>query len=177
MTALGVALFDTALGRCGVAWGDRGIVGVQLPEPAGAERARLLRRFPDAVETNPPPDVQRAAAGIASLLRGESPDLDSIALDMSLVAEFDRCVFEATRRIPRGATRTYGEIAAQIGDPGAARAVGQALGRNPFPVIIPCHRVLAAAGRPGGFSAHGGVATKLRMLAIEGAPGNAEFDF
>jgi methylated-DNA-[protein]-cysteine S-methyltransferase len=177
MTALGVALFDTALGRCGVAWGERGLVGVQLPEPAGAERARLLRRFPDAVETTPPPGVQRAAAGIASLLRGESPDLDSISLDMSLVAEFDRCVFEATRRIPRGATRTYGEIAAQIGDPGAARAVGQALGRNPFPVIIPCHRVLAAAGRPGGFSAHGGVATKLRMLAIEGAPGNAEFDF
>jgi methylated-DNA-[protein]-cysteine S-methyltransferase len=177
MTAIGVALFDTALGRCGVAWGERGIVGVQLPEPAGAERARLLRRFPDAVETTPPPGVQRAAAGIASLLRGESPDLDAVALDMSLVAEFDRCVFEATRRIPRGATRTYGEIAAEIGDPGAARAVGQALGRNPFPVIIPCHRVLAAAGRPGGFSAHGGVATKLRMLAIEGAPGNAEFDF
>jgi methylated-DNA-[protein]-cysteine S-methyltransferase len=177
MTALGVALFDTALGRCGVAWGERGLVGVQLPEPAGAERARLLRRFPDAVETTPPPGVQRAAAGIASLLRGESPDLDSIALDMGLVAEFDRCVFEATRRIPRGTTRTYGEIASQIGDPGAARAVGQALGRNPFPVIIPCHRVLAAAGRPGGFSAHGGVATKLRMLAIEGAPGNAEFDF
>jgi len=177
MTALGVALFDTALGRCGIAWAERGIVGVQLPEPAGAERARLLRRFPDAVETTPPQGIQRAAAGIAALLRGESPDLDSITLDMSLVAEFDRCVYEATRRIPRGATRTYGEIASQIGDPGAARAVGQALGRNPFPIVVPCHRVLAAAGRPGGFSAHGGVATKLRMLAIEGAPGNAEFDF
>jgi methylated-DNA-[protein]-cysteine S-methyltransferase len=177
MTALGVALFDTALGRCGVAWGERGIVGVQLPEPAGAERARLLRRFPDAVETPPPQGVLQAAAGIAALLRGESPDLDSITLDMRAVAEFDRCVLDATRRIPRGATRTYGEIAAEIGDPGAARAVGQALGRNPFPVIVPCHRVLAAAGRPGGFSAHGGVSTKLRMLAIEGAPGNAEFDF
>ena len=82
-----------------------------------------------------------------------------------------------TRAIPRGATRTYGEVAAELGDPGAARAVGQALGRNPFPIIVPCHRVLAAAGRPGGFSAHGGVATKLRLLAIEGAPGNAEFDF
>jgi methylated-DNA-[protein]-cysteine S-methyltransferase len=177
MTAVGVTLFDTALGRCGIAWGVRGIVGVQLPEPAGAERARLLRRFPDAVETTPPPVVQQAVAGIAALLRGDSPDLGSIELDMSAVAEFDRCVLDATRRIPRGATRTYGEIAAEIGDPGAARAVGQALGRNPFPVIVPCHRVLAAAGRPGGFSAHGGVATKLRMLAIEGAPGNAEFDF
>jgi len=177
MSAPGVTLFDTALGRCGIAWGARGIVGVQLPEAAGAERARLLRRFPDAVETAPPPSVQRAAAGIAALLRGESPDLGKIELDMSTVAEFDRCVLEATRRIPRGATRTYGEIAGEVGDPGAARAVGQALGRNPFPVIVPCHRVLAAAGRPGGFSAHGGVTTKLRMLAIEGAPGNAEFDF
>ena len=177
MTSVGVALFDTALGRCGIAWTETGIVGVQLPEPVGAERARLLQRFPDAIELSPPPLVQRAAAGIAALLRGEAPDLDSIALDMSAVAEFDRCVLEATRRIPRGTTRTYGEIAAQIGDPGAARAVGQALGRNPFPVIVPCHRVLAAAGRPGGFSASGGVATKLRMLAIEGAPGNAEFDF
>jgi methylated-DNA-[protein]-cysteine S-methyltransferase len=177
MTAFGVALFDTALGRCGIAWSASGVVGVQLPELAGAERARLLRRFPDAVEADPPPGVQRAVLGIVALLRGESPDLDSIALDMSAVPEFDRCVLEATRRIPRGATRTYGEIAAEIGDPGAARAVGQALGRNPFPVIVPCHRVLAAAGRPGGFSAHGGVATKMRMLAIEGAPGNAEFDF
>ena len=177
MSSTGIALFDTALGRCGIAWTEIGVVGVQLPEPVGAERARMLRRFPDAVETTPPPAVQQAAAGIAALLRGESPDLDSIVLDTGTVAEFDRCVLDATRRIPRGTTRTYGEIAAQIGDPGAARAVGQALGRNPFPVIVPCHRVLAAAGRPGGFSANGGVATKLRMLAIEGAPGNVEFDF
>ncbi len=177
MTSVGVALFETALGRCGIAWTETSIVGVQLPEAVGAERARLLQRFPDAVELSPPPRMQRAAAGIAALLRGESPDLDWIELDMSAVAEFDRYVLEATRRIPRGTTRTYGEIAAQIGDPGAARAVGQALGRNPFPVVVPCHRVLAAAGRPGGFSAGGGVATKLRMLAIEGAPGNAEFDF
>lgn len=177
MASVGVALFDTALGRCGIAWSENGVAGVQLPEPVGAERACLLRRFPDAVETSPPPQVQRAAAGIAALLRGESPDLDAIALDMGAVAEFDRRVLEATRRIPRGATLTYGEIAARIGDPAAARAVGQALGRNPFPVIVPCHRVLAAAGRPGGFSANGGVATKLRLLAIEGAPGNTEFDF
>jgi methylated-DNA-[protein]-cysteine S-methyltransferase len=177
MSSTGIALFDTALGRCGIAWTETGIVGVQLPEPVGAERARLLRRFPDAAESSPPPEVQRAADGIAALLRGESPDLGSIGLDMGAVAEFDRCVLDATRRVPRGTTRTYGEIAAQIGDPAAARAVGQALGRNPFPVIVPCHRVLAAAGRPGGFTAHGGVATKMRMLAIEGAPGNAEFDF
>jgi methylated-DNA-[protein]-cysteine S-methyltransferase len=177
MTARGIAHFDTALGRCGIAWGERGIVGVQLPEPAGAERARMLRRFPDAIEAAPPVQVREAVEGIVALLCGESPDLCKIALDMGNVPEFDRSVYEVTRRIPRGETRSYGEIAAELGDPAAARAVGQALGRNPFPIIVPCHRVLAAAGRPGGFSAHGGVATKLRMLAIEGAPGNAEFDF
>jgi methylated-DNA-[protein]-cysteine S-methyltransferase len=170
-------LFETAIGRCGIAWGECGIVGLQLPEPAGAERARLLRRFPDAVEGSPPPVVQDAIDRIAALLRGEQADLGPIGLDMADVPGFDRSVYEAARRIAPGATRTYGEIAAEIGDPGAARAVGQALGRNPFPIAVPCHRVLAADGKPGGFSAHGGVATKLRLLAIEGAPGNAEFDF
>jgi methylated-DNA-[protein]-cysteine S-methyltransferase len=177
MTAHGATLFDTPLGRCGIAWGVRGLVGVQLPEAAGAERARLLQRFPDAQEMAPPVAVQQAIRAIVSLLSGEAPDLDSIALDMGAVADFDRRVYEVTRRIRRGTTRAYGEIAAELGDPGAARAVGQALGRNPFPLIVPCHRVLAAAGRPGGFSAHGGVVTKLKLLAIEGAPGNAEFDF
>jgi methylated-DNA-[protein]-cysteine S-methyltransferase len=177
MTAHGVTLFDTPLGRCGIAWGLRGIVGVQLPEPAGAERARLLQRFPNAVEGPLPAEVQEVVTRIVALLSGESPDLESVALDMTAVPEFDRSVYRVTRRIRRGATRSYGEIAAELGDPGAARAVGRSLGRNPFPIIVPCHRVLAAAGRPGGFSAHGGVATKLRLLAIEGAPGNLEFDF
>jgi methylated-DNA-[protein]-cysteine S-methyltransferase len=172
-----VTLFETPIGRCGLAWGLRGIVGVQLPEPAGADRARLLRRFPDAVEGVPPPPIAEAIARIVTHLEGESSDLDSIALDMSGVQEFDRRVYEIARAIPRGVTKSYGEVATELGDPGAARAVGQALGRNPFPIIVPCHRVLAAAGRPGGFSAHGGVATKLRLLAIEGAPGNSEFDF
>jgi methylated-DNA-[protein]-cysteine S-methyltransferase len=170
-------LFETPIGRCGVAWGPRGIVGVQLPEPTGAERARLLRRFPDAVEGVPPAPIAEAIARIVTHLEGGSPDLDAIELDMTGVQEFDRRVYEIARAIPRGGTRTYGEVAAELGDPGAARAVGQALGRNPFPIIVPCHRVLAAAGRPGGFSAHGGVPMKLRLLAIEGAPGNAEFDF
>lgn len=177
MTATGVALFDTPIGRCGLAWRAQGIVGVQLPEAAGVERARLLRRFPDALDSQPPPLVADAIARIVQHLAGESPGLDSIELDMTGVAEFDRRVYEITRAVRRGQTRTYGEIAAALGDPRAARAVGQSLGRNPFPIIIPCHRVLAAAGQPGGFSAHGGVATKMRMLAIEGAPGNTEFDF
>jgi methylated-DNA-[protein]-cysteine S-methyltransferase len=177
MTATGVKLFDTPIGRCGLAWRAQGIVGVQLPEPAGVERARLLRRFPDALESRPPPNVVDAIAKVVLHLAGESPDLDSIELDMTGVPEFDRRVYEITRAIPRGRTRSYGEVAAALGDPGAARAVGQSLGRNPVPIIVPCHRVLAAAGRPGGFSAHGGVVTKLRLLALEGAPGNAEFDF
>jgi methylated-DNA-[protein]-cysteine S-methyltransferase len=177
MTATGVTLFDTPIGRCGLAWRAQGIVGVQLPEPAGVERARLLRRFPDALESRPPPNVVDAIAKVVLHLAGESPDLDSIELDMTGVPEFDRRVYEITRAIPRGRTRSYGEVAAALGDPGAARAVGQSLGRNPVPIIVPCHRVLAAAGRPGGFSAHGGVVTKLRLLALEGAPGNTEFDF
>ena len=177
MSATGVALFDTPIGRCGLAWNTQGIVGVQLPEAAGAERARLLRRFPDAREERPPPPVADAIAVLTRHLAGETPDLDAIALDMAGVAEFDRRVYDVTRAIPRGQTRTYGEVAAALGDPAAARAVGQSLGRNPFPLVVPCHRVLAAAGQPGGFSAHGGVVTKLRLLAIEGAPGNTEFDF
>ncbi len=177
MSSPGVALFETALGRCGIAWSERGIVGVQLPEQAGAERARLLRRFLDAVEGSPPAAVRDAIDSITALLGGEPVDLGGVVLDMKDVPDFDRSVYEAARRIPRGEIRTYGEIAAEIGDPDAARAVGQALGRNPCPIVVPCHRVLAADGKPGGFSAHGGVATKLRMLAIEGAPGNAEFDF
>ncbi|MCX7054758.1 MAG: methylated-DNA--[protein]-cysteine S-methyltransferase [Proteobacteria bacterium] len=177
MNAPGVTLFDTPIGRCGLAWRAQGIAGVQLPEAAGVERARLLRRFPDALESQPPLVVVDAIASIVLHLAGGLPDLGSIELDMTGVQMFDRRVYEIARAIPRGQTRSYGEIAAELGDPGAARAVGQALGRNPFPIIVPCHRVLAAAGRPGGFSAHGGVATKLRLLAIEGAPGNAEFDF
>lgn len=177
MTAPGVTLFETAIGRCGLAWRAQGIAGVQLPEPAGAERARLFRRFPDALEGTPPSLVVDAIARIVLHLAGESPDLDSIELDMTGVPPFDRRVYQITRAIRRGRTRSYGSIAAELGDSGAARAVGQSLGRNPFPIIVPCHRVLAAAGRPGGFSAHGGVVTKLRLLAIEGAPGNQEFDF
>ncbi len=175
--AQGLALFDTAIGRCGIAWGPGGLVAIQLPEEGGAERARLFRRFPSAEERSPPDAVQEAARRITALLAGESPDLGWIELDMRSVPDFDRAVYEITRRIRRGSTRSYGEIAAELGEPGAARAVGRALGRNPFPIVVPCHRVLAAGGRSGGFSAFGGVMTKRTLLAIEGAPGNLEFDF
>ena len=175
MTASGFALFDTAIGRCGIAWNERGIAGVQLPEAGEAEtRARMLHRFPAAGETAPPREVQQAVERIVALLRGGAGDLAEVALDMDQVPEFHRRVYEVARTIPPGKTLSYGDIAARLGAPRAARAVGQALGRNPFPIVVPCHRVLAAGGKIGGFSAQGGVMTKRRMLAIEGARLNGD---
>ena len=129
----------------------------------------MCRRFPDAVEDAPPPEAAAAIAAVVRLLEGEKRDLSDIAVDLSTLPEFERRVLEETRRIPTGETRTYGELAAKVGAAGAARAVGRALGRNPAPIIIPCHRVLAASGGSGGFSAPGGVTTKMRMLQIERA--------
>ena len=170
MTARGFALFDTAIGACGIAWGERGLVGVQLPEASAARtRARMRRRFPATAEAPPPPSVQRTIEGIVQLLQGEASDLAAIALDMAGVPSFDRRVYEVARTIPPGATLSYGDIAARLSAPGEARAVGQALGQNPFPLVVPCHRVLAAGGKVGGFSANGGIATKLRLLSIERA--------
>jgi len=165
------ALFDTPIGQCAIAWGARGIVAIRLPESSGrATRAHLLRRLPDARETPTPPEVQRACDGIVALLRGEPIDLCGIALDMHGVPAFDRRVYEVARTIPPGATLSYGEIASRLGEPPeAARDVGQALARNPFAIIVPCHRVVAAGGKLGGFSARGGVSTKRRLLRIEGA--------
>jgi methylated-DNA-[protein]-cysteine S-methyltransferase len=175
MTAQGFALFETAIGRCAIAWGERGVVGVQLPEASEARtRARMRRRFPDAIEAPPPPAVARAIEGITALLQGEAIDLSAVALDMAQVPAFERRVYEVARTIPPGATLAYGDIAARLGVPGEARAVGQALGQNPFPLVVPCHRVLAAGGKVGGFSANGGIATKLRLLSIEGARTSAE---
>jgi methylated-DNA-[protein]-cysteine S-methyltransferase len=170
MTAHGFSLFDTAIGRCGIAWSERGVAAVQLPEGSDREiRARVLRRFPGAREAPPPPGVQGAMEKIAALLRGEPSALQAVALDMEGVPPFHRRVYEIARTIPPGATLSYGDVAARLDAPGAARAVGQALGRNPFALVVPCHRVLAARGKAGGFSARGGVATKLRLLALEGA--------
>ncbi len=164
------ALFDTAIGACGIVWSARGVAGVQLPEKdVGATRARLLRRHPDAKEAAPHPDVQRAIDGIVALLVGERRDLSPITIDDDGVSEFNRRVYAIAREIPPGATMTYGEIAERLGDKTLARAVGQAMGENPTPIIMPCHRVLAAGGKTGGFSAAGGVVTKLRLLTIEGA--------
>jgi methylated-DNA-[protein]-cysteine S-methyltransferase len=132
-------------------------------------RARLKKHHPKAQEVAAPLEVQAVIADVQRLLRGEARDLSTVSLDMNRVPEFDRRVYDEARTIPPGETLTYGEIATRLGDPGLSRAVGQALGRNPFTIIVPCHRVLAAGGRSGGFSAVGGVETKRRLLEIEGA--------
>ncbi len=173
--ALCFATFDTAVGPCAVAWGKRGIVGVSLAEGTDARaRERIARRFPQAVEAAPPPAVRQAMDRMAALMEGAKDDLTDIELDWSGVADFDRGVLDICRAIPPGETLTYGEIARRLGDLALARGVGQALGRNPFPVIVPCHRVLGSDGKVGGFSANGGVETKLKLLTIERArTGNA----
>jgi methylated-DNA-[protein]-cysteine S-methyltransferase len=164
------ALFDTALGTCGIAWSARGVVAVRFAE--GDERktrASLLRRCSGASEAIPTVAVRRAIDGIVALLRGEPRDLTDIAIDDAQIPPFNRKVYAIARTIPPGLTMTYGEIAERLGDKLLARDVGQAMGENPTPIIMPCHRVLAANGKTGGFSAPGGVATKLRLLTIEGA--------
>ena len=169
-TALGWYIFPTAIGACALAWSEGALVTVQLPEQsAAAMRARMQQRHPGLDEAEPPPFAQQAIQRIRALLAGERDDLADLPLDMSGLPAFHRQVYEIARAIPPGRVRTYGEIARELGDPGAARAVGQALGANPFAPVVPCHRVLAAGGRSGGFSAEGGTATKLKMLEIERA--------
>ncbi|MBI5264052.1 MAG: methylated-DNA--[protein]-cysteine S-methyltransferase [Bradyrhizobium sp.] len=164
------ALFDTAIGACAVAWSGRGITGVQLP--MGSEdktRGRIRQRYREISEGEPTPQVRGAIERIVRLLAGEPDDLKDIVLDLEGVPAFNRGVYDIARTIPPGRTMTYGDIAKQLGGVELSRDVGQALGRNPCPIVVPCHRVLAAGNKPGGFSANGGVVTKLKMLAIEGA--------
>jgi len=170
--ATAFALFDTALGGGGIAWNSGGVVGVHLPaRDTAATRLRLEQKFRDARESDPSAEVARTIERIVALLRGERVDLSAVPLDMTGIDKFDRDVYVAAREIPAGDTRTYGEIAKRLGRPEAARDVGVALARNPFAIVVPCHRVVAANGKTGGFSAGGGVATKLKLLAIEGGMG------
>lgn len=168
MTNRGFALFDTTIGRCGIAWNEGGIVAACLPADEGRMRAQLLRRCSGAAEQAPPPVVRRVIERIVALMRGGAEDLSDVILDMDGVPEFNARVYAIARTVPPGTTITYGEIAKRLGERDA-RDVGQAMGENPFAPIVPCHRVVAAGGKTGGFSATGGIATKLRMLAIEGA--------
>lgn len=164
------ALFDTAIGPCAIAWGDRGIRGLQLPEASKQQTLQRMRqRFPAAQQSLPTAPVQAVMNGVVAMLGGQPHDFSGVILDMHGVPEFHQRVYALALQIAPGHTLTYGELAARLGEPGAARAVGQALGRNPFAPLVPCHRVLAAGDKPGGFSAAGGIRTKLRLLIIEGA--------
>jgi methylated-DNA-[protein]-cysteine S-methyltransferase len=170
MSGPGFALFETAIGHCGIVWSERGIAGVQLPESGErATRRRVLARFPAARAAVPPAHVRRTIDDIVALLGGERKELGQAILDSEAVPDFNRRVYDIARTIPPGGTLSYGAIAERLGDRNLARDVAQALGQNPFPIIVPCHRVMAAGGKTGGFSAPGGVRTKLRLLSIEGA--------
>jgi methylated-DNA-[protein]-cysteine S-methyltransferase len=179
MAGRGYTIFDTGIGRCGIAWGDHGIVGVQLPEAREIEtRGRMLRQYPDARELRPPLNVEIAIDGIVALLRGAPSDFSDVTLDMHGVPPFNCRVYEFARSIPRGETRTYGEVAASLRASGAAHSVAQAISRNPFMIIVPCHRVLEAGSYEDKISPNGGSISKRRLLSIEGrsAVGKTLFD-
>jgi methylated-DNA-[protein]-cysteine S-methyltransferase len=173
MSGRGYSIFDTSIGRCGIAWGLAGILGVQLPEAREIEtRKRLFQLYPDAREQRPPLNAEIAIEGITALLRGEPCDFSDVGLDMSGIHAFNQRVYALTRAIPRGETLTYGEVAARMRAPGAVHSVAQALARNPFVIIVPCHRVLEAGGYPDRISPHGGAVSKRRLLSIEGGCGS-----
>ncbi len=166
----GYHLFETALGRCAIAWSGKGLMAVFLPQVEGSSlEAKLARRYPGLIDQPPPPHVAPVVGEIQALLAGEKRDLRDIALDEDGVPAFNLRVYAIARAIPPGQTLTYGDIARRLGEVSLSRAVGQALGANPWPIVVPCHRILASGGKKGGFSAPGGADTKLRMLEIEGA--------
>jgi methylated-DNA-[protein]-cysteine S-methyltransferase len=174
MSGRAYSIFDTAIGRCAIAWGEAGIVGVQLPEAREIEtRGRLFRLYPEARETRPTPNTEAAIEGIVALLHGEAADFADVTLDMGGIQIFDQRVYQIAEQIPRGETLTYNEVAARLGTPSAVRSVALALARNPFVVIVPCHRVLEAGGYADKMSPHGGLISKRRLLSIEGAVGSS----
>ena len=171
------AVFETAIGWAGIAWAEQGLVGAHLPEnDPGIVRESFARRFPQASEAEPASPLTNVVEDIRALMRGDKVDLLDAPLDLTRVPEFNAKVYAITRQIPPGQTLTYGEIAVKLGDKLLAQQVGAALGRNPWPIVVPCHRVTAANGKLGGFSARGGAKTKLKLLAIEGAPAAAQAD-
>jgi methylated-DNA-[protein]-cysteine S-methyltransferase len=170
MAGRGYTIFDTGIGRCGIAWSNIGVVGVQLPEAREIEtRKRLFQLYPDAREMRPPVTVEIAIEGIVALLRGEASDLSDTTLDMTGIHAFNARVYDITRTIPRGETRSYAEVASIMRASGAVHSVAQAILRNPFMIIVPCHRVLEAGGYADKISANGGAISKRRLLSIEGA--------
>jgi O-6-methylguanine DNA methyltransferase len=181
---LAYCIFQTPLGACGIAWGEPSdasapiaVAFFQLPEESPAmTEARIARKCSARTSSAPPPQIAGLIERIRKHLSGETQDFRDVIIDWDCVDAFSRQVYEVARKVPAGRTTTYGEIAKELGQPGSARAVGQAMGSNPVPLLVPCHRVVAAGGKPGGFSAHGGRKTKAKMLAIEGAmPVQLEF--
>jgi methylated-DNA-[protein]-cysteine S-methyltransferase len=170
MSGRAYSIFDTAIGRCAIAWGEAGIVGVQLPEAREIDtRRRLFHLYPEAREARPIPNVEAAIEGIVALLRGGTADFADVMLDTGGIPAFDQRVYRLVQRIPLGETRTYNEVAARLRTPSAVRSVAHALLHNPFVVIVPCHRVLEAGGYADRMSPHGGLISKRRLLSIEGA--------
>jgi methylated-DNA-[protein]-cysteine S-methyltransferase len=170
MAGRGFTVFDTGIGRCGIAWSDGGVVGVQLPEAREIEtRRRLFQLYPEAREMRPPLNVEIAIEGIVALLRGQVSDFSDVTLDFTGIPAFNRRVYEFARTIARGETRTYGEVAASLRASGAAHSVAQAISKNPFMLIVPCHRVLEAGSYADRISPNGGSISKRRLLSIEGA--------
>ena len=184
----GYCLFETALGTCGIAWreaegegGPPAVTRLQLPDgSAAATEARIACGRGARGPAAPPPQIVALIDKVRQHLSGQPQDFRQVLLDLGGLDSFACQVYAAAREIPAGQTRTYGELARAIGQPGAAQAVGRALGGNPVPIIIPCHRIVAAGGKPGGFSAYGGLTTKARLLEIEGAaltPAGASLTF
>lgn len=177
METSGFHLFKTAFGVAGLAWNERGVRTVAFPAAAAEETlVRLRRHMPDGEETPPPDDIEALARDVVALFDGGAPDFADAVLDDAALPEFDRHVLAQTRAIPVGEIRTYGEIARALGDVAYSQRVGQALGRNPFPIVVPCHRVVGADGAMTGFSAPGGVEAKRRLLKLEGALAPELFD-
>jgi methylated-DNA-[protein]-cysteine S-methyltransferase len=170
MEPAGYTFFPTSIGECGIAWSTRAIVGLGLPEAnPRLMRSRFARRYSGCAEQAPPEYVYRVRTAVVGHLGGNNRDLAAFPIDLEGVPDFERRVYEAARMIPAGSTMTYGDIATAIDAPGAAQAIGQALAANPIALLVPCHRVVAADGKIGGFSAGGGATTKRRILRIEGS--------
>lgn len=178
-------IFETQGGPCGIAWTAAGVVRFQLPgDDASTTRRLLLRHFPEAIAGDPSPAIAQAVDAVKRYFAGEEVDFTGVPLDLAGQSDFFRTIYDATRRVPWGETTTYGTLARDLGaGPETAREIGQAMAKNPVALIIPCHRVLAAGGKVGGFSAPGGSSSKLKMLALEGvsftppAPAQQSFGF